>query len=152
MRRSHATPLMLLLIAAAGVTASACRPARAAENAGEMAQAFRALEEARLRLRLFERVDYPLRLQEVDAQIKLTRAEVESFQRRIAEYERFDGSGAVFLELENVRLMLGAGRLRLQNLERERLLLQLHFKDERRLRQMQVDAAAQRVAETQNPR
>ena len=152
MRTTRSAPLMLLLIAAAGVATSARQTVWAAENTGEMAQAFRALEETRLRLRLFERVDYPLRLQEVDAQIKLTRAEIESFRRRIAEYERFDGSGAVFLELENVRLMLGAGRLRLQNLERERLLLQLHFKDERRLRQMQVDAAAQRVAETQNPR
>ena len=152
MRTTRSAPLMLLLIAAAGVATSVCQAARGAENAGEMAEAFRALEEARIRLRLFERVDYPLRLQEVDAQIKLTQAELDSFRRRIAEYERFDGSGAMFLELENARLMLGAARLRLQNLERERLLLQLHFKDERRLRQLQVDAASQRVAEIQSPR
>jgi len=152
MRTPRSASLMLLLIAAAGVATSVCQTARGAEHAGEMAEAFRALEEARIRLRLFERVDYPLRLQEVDAQIKLTQAELDSFRRRIAEYERFDGSRAVFLELENARLMLNAGRLRMQNLERERLLLQLHFKDERRLRQLQVDAASQRVAEIQSPR
>ena len=142
MFRPQSLLVTTLLVLATGAACSAETPTRTPDP---LADAKRAVEAARLRLRLFERVDYPLRLQELDGRLQLTRAEVESLRRRIAEYERFDGSKAVFLTLEETRLQLLEAELRWKQLDQERLLLQLHYKDERRLRQLLIEQAEQSV-------
>ena len=141
MFRPQSLLVTTLLVLAAGVARSAETPTPTPDP---LADAKRAVEAARLRLRLFERVDYPLRLQELDGRLQLTRAEIESLRRRIAEYERFDGSKALFLTLEETRLQLLDAELRWKQLDRERLLLQFHYKDERRLRQLLIEQAEQR--------
>lgn len=140
--RCFRTTTWIVLAAGVALGASALL---AAQPADPVADAGRAVEAARLRLKLFERVDYPLRLQELDGRLQLTRAEIESLRRRIAEYERFNGSKAFFLTLEETRLQLLDAELRWKQLDQERLLLQLHYKDERRLRQLLIEQAEQQV-------
>jgi hypothetical protein len=140
--RSWTTILAVALVACA---AGASPPAEA-PRAGELAEALHELEVARLRLRLYERVDYPLRLQELEADIRLAEAEVASFRRRMAEYDRFDDTRALFATRENTRLQLLSMELRLKNLKQERVLLQIHNRDERRLRQLLVEQGERRVA------
>ena len=92
MFRPQSLLVTTLLVLAAGAARSAETPTPTPDP---LADAKRAVEAARLRLRLFERVDYPLRLQELDGRLQLTRAEIESLRRRIAEYERSTDPGGV---------------------------------------------------------
>ena len=120
-------------------------PAQLAEKRAEAEQD---LEIARLRLRLFERVDYPLRLRELERGIDLLEAEVASLKRQVKELEKFEryGTGALTLSLERTRLQLLDSELQLRDARHERVLLQLHARDELRLRKLQIDREARRIA------
>ncbi|HND52728.1 MAG TPA: hypothetical protein PLV92_10045 [Pirellulaceae bacterium] len=103
-------------------------------------------EAARLKVKLFERVDYPLRLKQLDSDLRLARAEVESYQKLFNEYSRFNrylvDSKPFTAQAEEYRLKLLAAQLRCENLEEERVLLERYRVDERRLRELEARRGA----------
>ena len=101
-----------------------------------------AVEIARLRFKLYERVDYPLRLRHLRTEIKLMQAQVDSLRRRVKEAQRFSRSPALFTTIEKLQLRLLEADLLLKDLRHEQTLLQIHNQDERRLRKLIIDNAA----------
>ena len=110
--------------------------------AGQDTKTSSSIEIARLKLRLFERVEYPLRLRELSDDIKLAQAEIESLKRQEKELERFK-TKAFFASLENLRLRRLEAELRLKKLRHERVLLQIYAKDEVRLRRLTIERESQ---------
>jgi hypothetical protein len=103
----------------------------------------RAAEIARLRYHLYRRVEYPLRLSQLDAEIELAEAEAASLDKQIAEYERLSrprGSQPFLVTLESARLRRLAAEWRAKNLRKEKLLLIENFQIERRLRRLEMEA------------
>jgi len=101
-----------------------------------------ALEIARLRFKLYERVDYPIRQRQLRTEITLMEARVSSLQRRVKEAERFRQSEALFTTIENLRLELLEAELLLKDWKHELSLLKAHHQDERRLHQLLIQNAA----------
>jgi hypothetical protein len=117
----------------------------AGEHDVAIAAARRNLELAQLKLRLYERDEYPRQLGQVERAIEMQRAKIESFRRRVREYEQFDKfsySGPLFLTLEDARLDVVSAELRLRELEDERFLLIRSRSDRSRLMQLEIEAAA----------
>lgn len=108
-------------------------------------RALRTLEIERLRLKLYERVDYPLRQRQLQTDIKLTEARIASLRRRIKEVDGFYGSAALFTMLEDLKLDLLEAELLLKDSKHELALLQLHHRDERRLRQLLIEDLQQQA-------
>ncbi len=104
-----------------------------------------AVEIARLRFKLYERVDYPLLLRHLRTEIKLREAQVDSLSRRVKEAKRFYRSPALFTTIEELQLSLLEAELLLKDLKHERALLQIHNQDERRLRKLLIEIAARPV-------
>jgi hypothetical protein len=102
------------------------------------------LEIARLRFKLYERVDYPLRQRQLHSEITLLEARVASMRRRVKDLDRFRGAEALFTTIEDARLALLEAELGLRDREHELMLLELHNQDERRLRQLLIEEAAAR--------
>jgi hypothetical protein len=119
--------------------------ARSATAENSVRRSDQAVEIARLRLKLYERVDYPLRLRHLRTEIKLMEARVSSLGRRVKESRRFYRSPALFTTIEKLQLSLLEAELVLKDLKHERTLLQSHNKDERRLRMLQIEIAARPV-------
>jgi hypothetical protein len=119
--------------------------ARSATAENSVRRSDQAVEIARLRLKLYERVDYPLRLRHLRTEIKLMEARVSSLGRRVKEARRFYRSPALFTTIEKLQLSLLEAELVLKDLKHERTLLQSHNKDERRLRMLQIEIAARPV-------
>lgn len=103
----------------------------------------RAVEIERLRFKLHERVEYPLRQRQLRSDITLMEAEVASLRRRIKEVDGFYGSAALFTMREDLRLDLLAAELMVNDAKHELALLQNHHQDERRLRQLLMQDAQQ---------
>jgi hypothetical protein len=77
--------------------------------------------------RSYELLEYPLKLRQFDAQIRLAQAEVFSWQRRLENYKYFNKAGALFIAVENTRLTYREAQERLRNLRYERMLfVRLH--------------------------
>lgn len=102
----------------------------------------RAVEIARLRFKLYERVDYPLLVRQLKTEIKLMEARAASLRRRLKEAERFHRAKALWTTTENLRLDLFEAELLLKDWNHELVLLQNHNQDERRLRQLLIEEAA----------
>ena len=105
-------------------------------------------EIAALELRLFERLDYPLRLHKLEREIELTDARLASQRRRANEYKQFTKfkySAPMFLTLEKTRLAVLESELTLKNLEEEKLLLIRHRPALRRLLELRVETASARI-------
>ena len=100
-----------------------------------------AVEIARLRFKLYQRVDYPLLVRQLRTDIKLREARVDSLRRRVKEAERFSRSNALFTTIEMLRLELLEAELLLKDRKHELSLLQIHNRDERRLRQLLIESA-----------
>jgi len=102
----------------------------------------RSLELAELRLLRYDRVEYPLAQRRLENEIEMTQLEIESWKRRIREYERFSRnsySTPFFYTLEENRLALKDAELRLDMLRRERCL-NVQFKGTiRRIRELEVE-------------
>ena len=124
------------------------RSACAAEDAAAIVAAGRQLEMAQLRLRLYEREEYPRKLHRLKRDIELAKAHIESYHRRVKEYEQFDKlrySSPLFLTLEETRLSLRQAELKLEDLEEERSLWVRHHRSRRRLYALEVEAARARL-------
>jgi len=113
-----------------------------------LAAAERHLEMAQLKLRLYQRVEYPLQMRKLKSEIELTKARIASQKRRVTEFEKFTKfkySSPVFTTLENTRLTQLELELRLKELKEEKMLLTRHYGDYCRLLQLQVGAAKAQV-------
>lgn len=119
--------------------------ARGAPPQNSVSRSTRAIEIARLRFKLYERVDYPLLLRRLRTDIKLTQARVDSLRRRVKEAERFYRSPGLFTTIERLQLQLLEAELLLKDLRHEQTLLQIHNQDERRLRKLLIESAARPV-------
>ena len=114
--------LALVLLLTASLAAAAEEPVE---------REIRALE-----WRLYDRVEFPLRLRQIDSEIKLTEARLESQRKLLAEYQsfqRFSAGNPLTLTVEETKLQILASRLRLDNLREERSLLLRYRDDQRRL-------------------
>lgn len=127
-----------LLIASLLVAGFAVSWADGATPARPVSRSKRALEISRLRFKLFERVDYPLRLRHLRTEITLMEARVASLRRRVKEAERFHQSEALFTTIENLRLELLEAELLLKDWRHELTLLRTYSQDERRLHQLLI--------------
>ena len=130
--------LMVTSLLAAGFVVSV---AYAATPVDSVSRSARAVEIARLRFKLYERVDYPLRVRELQTDIKLMEASVASLRRRVKETDRFRYAEGLFTTTEILRLELLAAELRLKDCQHELSLLQIHNQDERRLRLLMIEGA-----------
>ncbi|MEM6797989.1 MAG: hypothetical protein AAF589_00615 [Planctomycetota bacterium] len=116
--------------------------------------AHRELEIAALKLRLYELTEYPGQIRKLDSAIKLTRAEVEGWERLEREYRslrKFDRGSALPLTIEQVRLDLLAAELRLDDLKAQRLAAQRAHQLKQRLLRLSVEQAAARVKAAKRP-
>lgn len=143
----------LAWVAIVTVVASVGPAGRAAADSSEFAEpladAARELEMAQLRLRRYDAYEYPLALRRLESQIKLAQAELESWRRRVREYEQFDkfvGSAPVLLTLDEARLAVLRYQTGLDDLVHEKELLERSRRDQYRLLKLEVDAAARRLA------
>ena len=105
-------------------------------------------EIAALELRLFERLDYPLRLHKLEREIELAEARLASQRRRVTEYKqftKFKHSAPLFLTLEKSRLSVVELEMTLKNLEEEKLLLIRHRPAIRRLLKLRVETVGARI-------
>ncbi len=130
--------LMAASLLAAGMVVSA---AFAATPEDSVSQAARSVEIARLRFKLYERVDYPLRMRQLQNEIKLQEACVDSLRRRVKETDRFRYAEGLFTTTEILRLELLRAELSLQNSQHELQLLERHNQDERRLHRLLIETA-----------
>ncbi len=140
--RTNSRWLMVASLLLAGLVVSL---ARGATPENSVSQSDSAIEIARLRFKLYERVDYPLRLRHLRTEIKLMAAQVDSLSRRVKEARRFYRSPALFTTIEKLQLELLGAELLLKDLKHEQTLLQIHNRDERRLRKLLIENAAQPI-------
>ena len=102
------------------------------------------MELAERSLRQFDRVEYPLELRRLSDEIALAKAELDSFERQIAEYKRFPHdryTQPFFFTLEQARLGRLEAELRWKRLREEKCRL-IQFKGEhRRDRVLDVEEA-----------
>ena len=143
--RCSLLPLILLAVLCAA-PCTATDLVFSPSSAAPLARAERELEEARLRLRLYEKVEYPTQRRRLDSTIALLQAEAKMYERRVAAYEnKFRYSNAITFSLEETRLNLIDAKLRLNDLREERSLLNRFRSDRCRLYQLRVEAALEAV-------
>src|SRR5262245_26161550 len=102
-------PWLLAVSCIAGVGLTISPAAMADERQDAIAGATREVEYAKLRLSLYERDEYPRQLGNLDRAIELAKARVESWERRVKEYEQFTAfriGQPLFWTLEQTRLEL----------------------------------------------
>jgi hypothetical protein len=115
----------------------------------ERAAARRELELAKIELRHYVQVEYPRLRRHLDADIRLTEAEIRDYKVRLREYRPFDrfSTGSPFtITLQELRMCLLAAELRLRDLWAERSALVRYHSDEWRARELIVHEARLRVA------
>jgi len=115
----------------------------------ERAVARRELELAKMELRHYVQVEYPRLRRHLDAEIRLTQAEIRNYKARLHEYRPFDrfSTGSPFtITLQELRMCLLAAELRLRDLWAERNALVRYHSDEWRVLEMVVYEARLRVA------
>ena len=130
---------LCVLVAVVGISA-----ASAADSDERLAMVRRAKEMAEIRLRQFERVEYPLTLRRIENEIKLSEAELAVQKQRIREYGEnsvFKYSEAFFVTLQEAKLAALRAELHIDSLKSERLLLEQNRSDRCRLLQLEIDAA-----------
>jgi hypothetical protein len=130
-------------------------PRACADELGDaVAAATREVEYARLKLRLYEREEYPRQLGHLDRAIELAKAKVESLERQVKEYEQFTAfriGQPLFWTLEKTRLELLEHELTLEALQEERFLLVRHRGDRARMLELDLAAAQARLLALTRP-
>ena len=144
---------LLWLLLVVGVSPGPLSSAALAQNLtpGDEARLASAIDEARrqidlaqLRLRVYERVEYPRRLRQLNAEIALVAAEVERNRVLLAEYQRISRNtipDPLIVTRQATELALLAGELKLRDLREENHLLARGFDEECRFRQLEVESA-----------
>lgn len=145
-------PSLLLTLFGVGVVGGVCllgaaEPPRSRTDARTDAHVDE--EIGRIRAKLFERVDYPLLMRRIDADLELTKAEIKAHDKVLYELERLHRmaheSKPFLFTIEELKLKRLAAELRLDNLEEERCLLQKYQRDERRLRELEARREVNRM-------
>jgi hypothetical protein len=116
-------------------------PAPSAEQRPMMTQQEIAHEIARLRYHLYQRIDLPLVISQIDAEIELAEAELQALDRQIQEYQRISrpqGSQPFLVTVESARLRKLSVKLRLKNLRKEKALLLQNHHSLLRLQQLET--------------
>jgi len=116
----------------------------------ELSDAWRKWETARLRVRQYAELEYPLLVRRLDNEIQLTAAELAMHQREVQAFgpsSNFRYSKAFSYTLERAKLAALEAELRLKELQEQRMLLQRGRADKLRLLELEQDAAAERVIE-----
>jgi hypothetical protein len=70
-----------------------------------------------------ELVEHPMKMRNYDSQIRMLRAQLDSLQRRLANYHYFNKAGALFVTVEQTQLAILAVQEELRNLRHERMLV-----------------------------
>jgi hypothetical protein len=146
MRLCLKTARVLILLVVAPTAALAQDDAVLAERNA----ARRALEMAKIELRLYLQVEHPREVRRLDAQIKLTEAEIEAYEERLREYrsvDKFSTGRPLLVTLQDVRLCLLELQLRLRDLRAERQAMIRFHSDQWRLMELQVHEARMRVVD-----
>ena len=107
------------------------------------------LELAKMELRHYVQIEYPRLRRHLDAQIRLTEAEIRAYRERLREYRPFDrfSLGQPFLiTLQELKMCLFEAELRLRDLWAERNALVRFHSDDWRVLEMKVHEARLRVA------
>ncbi|HEU0067746.1 MAG TPA: hypothetical protein VFQ26_00610 [Nitrospiraceae bacterium] len=102
--------------------------------------------------RLYSEVDYPLRLQQLDAAIELADAELKIQRERAAIYDRliWDSTGFI-VTIRETQLAAKEAALRLSLLRNERILLLRTRADQARYRQLLLEQGSTRLMINQEP-
>lgn len=111
-----------------------------AETADKVALA-QQIEAASLRLKLYERQEYPLERRILQAKIIVAKAQVESLARQRAEYQQFTKfkySAPLFAELERVKVQQVEADQHLKTLQEEKALLERFHQDRMRLLELEL--------------
>lgn len=122
--------------------------AERASLSAAIADAARDLEIAQLRLRRYDRVEYPSTLRQLESQIKLAQAELEIWRHRVAEYAPFDrwvGSAPMLITLDDARLNVLRYERALGDLRDDRDALEHSRRDQLRLFELEAQSAAARL-------
>lgn len=133
-----------LALGLGGWGASAAR----AETSPAIAEAARDLEIAQLRLRRFDRVEYPASLRYLESQIAFQQAELQVWRRRVEEYTTFDrwvGSAPMLITLDDARLNLLRCQRTLADLKADKESLENSRRDQLRLFELEAQQAAARL-------
>lgn len=102
--------------------------------------------------RLYSEVDYPLRLQQLDAAIELADTALKIQREREAVYDRlFGDSPAFFVTRRDTQLARQEAELRLNLLRNERVLLLRSRADQTRYRQLLLEQGSSRLLLNQEP-
>jgi len=108
------------------------------------------IEIARLRIKIYENHEYPLKRSTLDSKIRVAKVRIESLERQKKEYEQFTKfkySSPMIGELERVYVALVEAEEDLKNLSHEKILLQRFHQDRMRLMRLEL----QRMIELANP-
>jgi hypothetical protein len=119
-------------------------------NQSARLSARRALEIANYELRQYLQVEYPRERRHLDAEIKLTEAEVQAYQERLREwapFDKFSTGRPLIVSIQNMRLCLLEAELRLKDLRAERNNLIRFHSDRWRLLELRAYDARSRIAE-----
>jgi len=123
--------------------------------AAAIADARRAVEVAQLRLRHYDRVEYPRRQRQLEADIAMTVAEVAKYRALLAEYKQISFRTIpepLIISRQTTELALLGAELRLRDLRDENLLLIRYRSDQYRLYQLEVEAAQDNLRRLQAER
>lgn len=145
-----------VIVIAVGTIVTAVEPPAvdAAVEPEALRAAERDLEIAQIRLRRYENVEFPLAVRKLDSRIRLHEAEAPVWERRIKEYEKLDrfvASNGMLVTLDDARLTLAQVRSELDDARHEKRVLQDDYRDQRRLLELEVEAACYRLAQLRRP-
>jgi hypothetical protein len=146
---------LLLCLAVSVNWPPATAPAQDVPDVNEIAAARDELRLAKLEFRDYWLVEYPRIQRHLDAQIRLTEAEVRTIKERIRMYDpfnRFSTGSAVTWALQDLRMCLLDAELRLRDLWAERSNLIRFRTPQWRILEARVHDARWRLAELQNAR
>ena len=147
----HRAVRILVLLAMGSLLSS---PASAADlTAGQsldaaLTEARRALEIAKIEMRLYLQVEYPKERRCLDAQIELLSAEIDALKERAREYQRLQRSRSsrpFLTSLQEIELALLDAKLRLKDVRADRTALHRFHPDCTRLHELRVETARARV-------
>ena len=151
MKSSSLACCSLAICLAIGVMCAICPNARAQDNANQSARmaARRALEAAKIELRLYLQVDYPRQRRRLDAQIALAEEELKIYNERRREYEpamRWSTGQPYSITMQDLRLCRMDAEFKLRDLYEERNALTRFHSDQWRLLELRVEDARAQVA------
>lgn len=93
-----------------------------------------------LHWRLYERVDFPLRLRRIDSLLKVEEARLKSLEKMLAEYQsfqKFSTGNPLTLTVQDTELQILETKTQIDDLREERRLLERYKGEQRRLFELQ---------------